>query len=337
MATNFPATSAAEIFTNPHHTVGFKYVGGAVALQPDGGVQILGSFSDAREPYNGVVEGFNGSEPLDVILETMADLIPPPNSVFYVEVFAGNSVDYSASPSAVFVDLEQPVQQGGFAQGDVLKDISTINGTLFNDVIRGSNPSDYPLDNIPFVVNGQATGVYTITINNPGNNTLNGGGGSDVLEGRGGADVLNGGPGFDFASYESSPGPVTVRLPGVGGADTQSAVASGADATGDTFISIEGLIGSAFDDSLTGNSLNNILVGGLGNDTLNGMGGIDTADYSLDHFFDPTFRAANKIIATLGANGANGNVQEFEAVGDIHTLTVTFTQISTDTLISIEN
>src|SRR5438132_5058258 len=119
MATNFQATSAAETFTNPHHTVAFKYVDGAVALQPDGGVQILGSFSDAREPYNGVVEGFNGSEPLDVILEAMADLIPPHNSVFYVEVFAGNSVDYSASPSAVFVDLEQPVQQGGFAQGDI--------------------------------------------------------------------------------------------------------------------------------------------------------------------------------------------------------------------------
>jgi Ca2+-binding RTX toxin-like protein len=268
----------------------------------------------------------------------MADLLPPPNATFFFEVFSNNPVDYSASTSAVFVDLEQSVQQGGFAQGDVLTDISEIIGTPFNDVIRGSNTSDYPPDNFPFTTAGNPNpDPDTITINNPGNNTLNGGAGSDVLEGRGGADVLNGGPGFDFASYESSPGPVTVRLPGVGGADTQSAVASGADATGDTFISIEGLIGSAFDDSLTGNSLNNILVGGLGNDTLNGKGGIDTADYSLDHFFDPTFRAANKIIATLGANGANGNVQEFQAVGDIHTLTVTFTQISTDTLISIEN
>ena len=86
--------------------------------------------------------------------------------------------------------------------------------------------------------------------------------------------MLNGGLGFDFASYESSPGAVTVRLPGTGGADTQTATATGADATGDSFISIEGLIGSAFDDSLTGNSLNNILAGGLGNDILDGKGGI---------------------------------------------------------------
>jgi Ca2+-binding RTX toxin-like protein len=337
MAINF-ATSAADTFTNTHHSVALKYVGGAVALQPNGGVQLLGSFSDSREPYNGVIEGFNGSEPLDVILERMADLLPPPNTTFFVEVFSNNPVDYSASPAAVFVDLEQPVQQGGFAQGDVLTDISEIIGTPFNDVIRGSNTSDYPPDNIPFTTAGNPNPPPdTITINNPGNNTLNGGAGSDVLEGRGGADVLNGGLGFDFASYESSPGAVTVRLPGTGGADTQTATATGADATGDSFISIEGLIGSAFDDSLTGNSLNNILAGGLGNDILDGKGGIDTADYSLDHFFDPTFRAANKIIATLGASGSNGNVQEFEAVGDIHTLTVTFTQISSDTLISIEN
>jgi Ca2+-binding RTX toxin-like protein len=337
MAINF-ATSAADTFTNTHHSVALKYVGGAVALQPNGGVQLLGSFSDSREPYNGVIEGFNGSEPLDVILERMADLLPPPNTTFFVEVFSNNPVDYSASPAAVFVDLEQPVQQGGFAQGDVLTDISEIIGTPFNDVIRGSNTSDYPPDNIPFTTAGNPNPPPdTITINNPGNNTLNGGAGSDVLEGRGGADVLNGGLGFDFASYESSPGAVTVRLPGTGGADTQTATASGADATGDSFISIEGLIGSGFDDSLTGNSGNNILAGGLGNDTLDGKGGIDTADYSLDHFFDPTFRAANKIIATLGASGSNGNVQEFEAVGDIHTLTVTFVQISSDTLISIEN
>jgi hypothetical protein len=274
MAINF-ATSAADTFTNTHHSVALKYVGGAVALQPNGGVQLLGSFSDSREPYNGVIEGFNGSEPLDVILERMADLLPPPNTTFFVEVFSNNPVDYSASPAAVFVDLEQPVQQGGFAQGDVLTDISEIIGTPFNDVIRGSNTSDYPPDNIPFTTAGNPNPPPdTITINNPGNNTLNGGAGSDVLEGRGGADVLNGGLGFDFASYESSPGAVTVRLPGTGGADTQTATATGADATGDSFISIEGLIGSAFDDSLTGNSLNNILAGGLGNDILDGKGGI---------------------------------------------------------------
>src|SRR5262249_10224545 len=131
-------------------------------------------------------------------------------------------------------------------------------------------------------------------INNPGDNVLNGGNGNDLLEGRGGADTLNGGLGFDFASYETSPANVVgsvdfvstpfngvkVQLPG----STQTSIALGADATGDTFSSIEGLVGSRFDDGLTGNEINNVLAGGLGNNVLNGMGGTDTADYSTDHF-----------------------------------------------------
>src|SRR5205823_2987653 len=118
---------------------------------------------------------------------------------------------------------------------------------------------------------------------------LVGGGGSDVLEGRSGADVLVGGSftsdiDFDYASYESSPAAVTVRLKGVG--DTQTAIATGGDAGGDVLVGIEGLIGSKFSDALTGNSLSNVLAGGLGNDVLNGRLGIDTADYSRALFFD---------------------------------------------------
>src|SRR5262249_47255865 len=50
------------------------------------------------------------------------------------------------------------------------------------------------------------------------------------------------------------------------------------DAEGDTYASIEGLIGSAFDDALIGNSGNNILQGGAGNDELSGNGGTDTLE-----------------------------------------------------------
>jgi large repetitive protein len=48
------------------------------------------------------------------------------------------------------------------------------------------------------------------------------------------------------------------------------------DATGDTFVGVENLLGSAFKDILTGDDLANRLDGGLGNDILNGAGGIDT-------------------------------------------------------------
>src|SRR5262249_27112706 len=48
------------------------------------------------------------------------------------------------------------------------------------------------------------------------------------------------------------------------------------DAAGDTYTSIENLIGSDFNDSLVGNSSDNVLIGGLGDDSFGGAGGVDT-------------------------------------------------------------
>ena len=135
---------------------------------------------------------------------------------------------------------------------------------------------------------------------------------------------------FDLASYESSSAPVSVRLAGVNG-DTQTALASGGDATGDKLSSIEGLIGSGGGDQLTGNSLDNLLAGGLGSDVLNGMNGTDTVDYSRDHFFDAG-DTADRVEVHLGLGGANGTGDEFKLQGD-----GTFKRVSTDTLTSIEN
>lgn len=55
---------------------------------------------------------------------------------------------------------------------------------------------------------------------------------------------------------------------------------SNSDAGGDTLVGIENVIGSAFDDSLTGNSGANILRGGAGDDLLDGGAGVDSADFS---------------------------------------------------------
>ena len=92
--------------------------------------------------------------------------------------------------------------------------------------------------------------------------------GDDVLEGGAGADQLNGFFGFDTASYASSKAGVNVNL--------EAFLASGGDATGDFLVLIDGLIGSAFNDTLRGNSSGNDLDGGKGNDTLAGGGGEDT-------------------------------------------------------------
>ena len=103
----------------------------------------------------------------------------------------------------------------------------------------------------------------------PGNDSIVGTSGDDVLEGGLGDDTLDGGGGSDTATYSSASGAVQVDL-GLG-------TATGA-AGNDTLVSIENLVGSGFDDALTGDSNSNSLSGGLGNDTLIGGGGNDFLD-----------------------------------------------------------
>ena len=86
-----------------------------------------------------------------------------------------------------------------------------------------------------------------------GNDTLMGGLGNDTLIGGAGADTLDGGEGTDTAAYTGSASAVTVNL--------GTSTATGGDAQGDTFTSIENLSGSAFEDTLTGDAGNNILEG----------------------------------------------------------------------------
>jgi Ca2+-binding RTX toxin-like protein len=100
--------------------------------------------------------------------------------------------------------------------------------------------------------------------------------GPDVLRGGAGADRLDGGFGSDRADY-------TLALAGVV-ADLISG-GSGGDALGDTYLSIEGINGSAFADRLSGSNDPDVLSGlgdadriegRRGNDTLTGGTGNDT-------------------------------------------------------------
>ncbi|MFC3182654.1 beta strand repeat-containing protein [Cypionkella sinensis] len=100
------------------------------------------------------------------------------------------------------------------------------------------------------------------------NDTLTGLAGNDTLIGLGGADLLDGGTGTDTASYASSSAGVNANLTTLTG--------TGGDAQGDTYISIENLIGSGQADTLTGDTGANVLSGGAGNDSLYGGAGNDT-------------------------------------------------------------
>jgi Ca2+-binding RTX toxin-like protein len=101
-----------------------------------------------------------------------------------------------------------------------------------------------------------------------GNTELHGGAGNDLLYSGPGNDLLDGGVGIDTASYAHATAGVTVNL---GETGAQNTLGAGTD----TLTAIENLVGSNFNDSLTGDHNSNIITGGLGNDVLNGAGGDD--------------------------------------------------------------
>jgi Ca2+-binding RTX toxin-like protein len=131
----------------------------------------------------------------------------------------------------------------------------TIKGKKGNDKIDGGDGND--------VIDG-----------GKGNDKIKGGAGNDTLIGGLGADKLNGGAGdHDVADFGSSAAAVGVDLAagtGSGGAD------------GDTFTGIEDIVGSSFQDILTGNDGVNKISGGIEADVLSGGGGADVLDGGAD-------------------------------------------------------
>lgn len=109
-----------------------------------------------------------------------------------------------------------------------------------------------------------------------GNDILDGGDGNDTLSGQDGVDVFRGGDGIDTVDYsKESPFQLLVNL--------ATNVASGGTASGDTFYSIENLIGS--DDRIDrfiGTAAANHFWGQGGGDYFNGGAGNDILDGGRD-------------------------------------------------------
>ena len=120
------------------------------------------------------------------------------------------------------------------------------------------------------------TGLYKNIENLIGsseNDTLIGDDGANVIEGGKESDYLDGGGGVDTVSYRYSPSSVTVSL-------VAGVVGAKADAAGDRLRNFENIIGSAYDDILTGDANNNVIEGLAGADKLDGGGGTDTLSYT---------------------------------------------------------
>jgi len=146
---------------------------------------------------------------------------------------------YGDAATGVLVDLLNMGRNSGEAAGDVYVSIEGLIGSGHSDQFYGTAGWD---------------GFY-------------GGGGDDRLEGRGGGDQLDGGDGRDHAVYWGATSGVVASL--------AAGYGTAGDAAGDVFVSIEGLEGSNYADTLTGDGIANTLYGNAGNDQLFGLSGND--------------------------------------------------------------
>ena len=171
-------------------------------------------------------------------------------------------------------NITSQVMVGGAVQGSVVNVewVQFIGGSG-NDVITATGS----------LYGNDGDDVLTVT---SGTSQLYGGAGDDILiagsadgdelQGGAGADQLNGGTGIDDnISYTQSGAAVTV--------DLMVGVSHGGDAEGDTFTGIEGIIGTAYADTLSGDDGANRLYGRSGDDILTGRGGNDTLNGETGH------------------------------------------------------
>ncbi|MEP9401705.1 calcium-binding protein [Sphingomonas sp. VNH70] len=188
-----------------------------------------------------------------------------------------DTASYANALGGVTVSLALTTAQNtGGAGIDTLSGFENLTGSAYNDVLTG----------------------------NDGFNLLSGLAGDDILSGGVGSDTLDGGEGVDIASYASASGAVAVNL-------TITVAQNTGSSGNDTLVRIEGLIGSAYNDTLTGNAGANLLDGGGGADNMAGGLGNDT--YVVDNAGDVVTEAANagtdtvqsSIAYTLGANVEN--------------------------------
>jgi Ca2+-binding RTX toxin-like protein len=191
-----------------------------------------------------------------------------------------------AELSGIIVDLDNSDNGTHWAAGLEVTSIERIIGTTQSDVFVSSDAS---VD-----VRGKA--------------------GDDWFVAHKGVEALFGGVGYDVVTYYTASSGVTASLANGG---------TGGAANKDKYNQIEGLVGTQFDDVLTGADDNNWLsglegadvlngaagndklFGGNGDDTLNGGEGDDTAHYTSDRSAYVIERISEEVVHIAHTNNAN--------------------------------
>ncbi|WP_166218951.1 beta strand repeat-containing protein [Pseudomonas atagonensis] len=246
-----------------------------------------------------------------------------------------DTVSYDdAGVGGVVINLKTG-QHTSIARGDTFQSIEKFVGSRSDDTFIGNDQANNfdggnGLDTVSFAfessaitldltkpLTGTAAGdTYTNIENWEGtafNDTLIGGAGTETFIGGKGADYIDGGAGTsDAAWYTGSSAAVQV--------DLLANTANGGDATGDVLVNIEGLHGSAFNDTLTGNATWNQIYGGEGNDLVYGGDGDDAiygGKYEPYAINGPDRSGAAEADQLFGGNGNDSMISANNDIGSV--------------------
>ena len=251
---------------------------------------MLGGFGNDRFVMDASDTGFGNTINGDLDVDTIDYSLSVGGGVVGNGPRMGVAVDFNP-----IVPVVLPVP--GPPAPDAIADVENLIGSAFNDSLRtGGNvalgvglindqfgaPINFGTELAPVFR------TYSVSVDGgAGDDTIEGGDGqgrwladvNGVYNYVAGADTINGGAGADTVSYASASS--TAGTAGVTGVTVNLATTVSQDTVNagpDVLVSIENIIGSAFDDTLTGNTGANAMSGGAGNDTINGDAGNDTID-----------------------------------------------------------
>jgi Ca2+-binding RTX toxin-like protein len=223
-----------------------------------------------------------------------------------------DTVSYEAATSGLMARLDVPGINTGEAAGDSYSSVEGLHGTNYADTLCGDASGNRL----------EGSGGDDSLWGYGGGDVFSGGDGNDYMVGATGADSFDGGTGVDIISYYFAGSAVTVYLSGSG---TQG------EAAGDVYANVEGVLGSAYGDTLCGTAGANSLIGWQGDDQLWGYGGGDVFsggdgnDYMVgatgaDSFDGGTgvdtvsyYFAGSAVTVYLSGTGTQG-----EAAGDVY-------------------